>query len=70
MISLIILIVFSFFPLSSMHLINNVIKHGIKDPGGIEFLNIRLPEEEWFSQKLDHFDPTNERTWLQVNFYV
>lgn len=65
MISLIVLIVFSFFALSSMHLVNNVNKYGIKDPGGVEFLNIRLPAEEWFSQKLDHFDPTNERTWSQ-----
>lgn len=28
-----------------------------------------LPEEQWFTQQLDHFDPTNQRTWKQVGFF-
>uniref|UniRef100_A0A1B6CAA8 Serine protease K12H4.7 n=1 Tax=Clastoptera arizonana TaxID=38151 RepID=A0A1B6CAA8_9HEMI len=27
-----------------------------------------LPEDEWFSQMLDHFDPTNENVWMQRYF--
>lgn len=27
-----------------------------------------LPEEQWFTQMLDHFDPTNARTWKQRYF--
>lgn len=27
-----------------------------------------LPESQWFLQKLDHFDPTDGRTWKQVGF--
>lgn len=26
----------------------------------------QLPEEQWFKQKLDHFDPTNLKEWDQV----
>lgn len=25
-----------------------------------------LPPDEWFTQKLDHFNPTDERVWQQV----
>lgn len=25
-----------------------------------------LPEDMWFQQNLDHFDPTNMQTWQQV----
>lgn len=28
---------------------------------------VQLPPDQWFEQKLDHFDPTNKKTWLQVN---
>ena len=28
--------------------------------------NISLPPDEWFEQQLDHFDPTDTRTWEQV----
>ncbi|XP_046667606.1 putative serine protease K12H4.7 isoform X2 [Homalodisca vitripennis] len=27
--------------------------------------NIALPPDKWFTQILDHFDPTNTRTWMQ-----
>ncbi|XP_046391144.1 putative serine protease K12H4.7 [Ischnura elegans] len=30
--------------------------------------NVRYPPEEWFNQKLDHFNPTDERTWSQRFF--
>lgn len=26
-------------------------------------------EDEWFVQKLDHFNPTDTRTWNQVKLY-
>ncbi|XP_073975954.1 putative serine protease K12H4.7 isoform X1 [Rhodnius prolixus] len=26
---------------------------------------VQLPPDQWFEQKLDHFDPTNKKTWLQ-----
>jgi hypothetical protein len=26
-----------------------------------------LAPEQWFEQKLDHFNPTDNRTWKQVN---
>uniref|UniRef100_A0A0K8SCN3 Serine protease K12H4.7 n=1 Tax=Lygus hesperus TaxID=30085 RepID=A0A0K8SCN3_LYGHE len=32
-------------------------------PGFVE--KSSLPPDEWFQQKLDHFDPTNPRTWWQ-----
>lgn len=28
----------------------------------------RLPPDQWFTQKLDHFNPTDERVWQQVSF--
>lgn len=28
--------------------------------------NLILPADEWFTQILDHFDPTNEEEWQQV----
>lgn len=27
---------------------------------------VKLPPDEWFDQKLDHFDPMNNVTWKQV----
>lgn len=26
---------------------------------------LTLPPDEWYTQKLDHFDPTNNKTWQQ-----
>ena len=26
----------------------------------------QLPKEQWFDQKLNHFDPVDTRTWKQV----
>lgn len=28
---------------------------------------ISLPEEQWFTQRLDHFNPTDAHVWKQVN---
>ena len=28
-----------------------------------------LPPEQWFTQQLDHFNPTNQQTWKQVRFF-
>lgn len=33
-------------------------------PGGARSYN--LPPAQWFKQKLDHFTPTDTRTWKQV----
>lgn len=30
--------------------------------------NYKLPPDQWFDQTLDHFNPTDERTWKQVSF--
>ncbi|KAK9499853.1 hypothetical protein O3M35_002811 [Rhynocoris fuscipes] len=27
--------------------------------------DVPLPPDQWFKQKLDHFDPTNTKTWMQ-----
>lgn len=45
-------------------------QHGLLDPDGDEFLNKHLPGEEWFTQKLDHFNTADEHTWSQVNSFV
>lgn len=30
----------------------------------------KLIEDNWFEQNLDHFDPTNTKTWKQVNILI
>lgn len=32
--------------------------------------NHELPPDQWFTQKLDHFNPTDDRTWQQVIFCI
>lgn len=44
---------------------NNKLKIGIGDPKSSDLFN-ELPEDKYFSQKLDHFDSTDETTWRQV----
>ncbi|XP_071446334.1 putative serine protease K12H4.7 [Hetaerina americana] len=39
---------------------NNKLLRGPGEPP-----NVKYPPEEWFSQKLDHFKPTDGRTWNQ-----
>lgn len=29
-------------------------------------LGVESDEDLWFKQKLDHFEPTNDKTWKQV----
>lgn len=36
---------------------------------GLQGENVDLPEDEWFEQLLDHFNPTNAATWKQ-RFYT
>lgn len=69
MITLVVFILFSFFALSSTYSVN-MYQHGLKDPEGDEFLSKHLPGEEWFTQKLDHFNTADEHTWSQVNSFV
>lgn len=44
-------------------------KHGMLGTPAIHpelFSSLQLPEEQWFDQKLNHFDPVDTRTWKQV----
>jgi len=50
--------------LSKAYLVNNVNKLGIGVPAGAQFAAV--PNIEYYTQKLDHFDPTNQNTWQQV----
>lgn len=43
---------------------NNKLKVGIGNPELSDLYE--LPEDKYFSQNLDHFDPTDETTWPQV----
>ncbi|XP_065205171.1 putative serine protease K12H4.7 [Planococcus citri] len=51
---------------SSAYFLNGRSNHGVGEPyiprTGYQIV---LPEDQYFEQKLDHFDPTNEDTWLQ-----
>ncbi len=53
------------FAFSQSYLLNNKNRLGIGVPHAPK-LGDRLPKEEYFLQKLDHFNPTDETTWLQV----
>jgi len=39
---------------------------GLGEPNSPESLRTLNIEDEWFIQKLDHFNPTNNKTWKQV----
>jgi len=39
-----------------------IFRQGLRDP---PLTNDPLPEEKWFTQQLDHFRPTESRTWKQ-----
>lgn len=41
--------------------------------GNLQLQNVnvsleKLPSDQWFNQKLDHFDASNTETWKQVSF--
>lgn len=38
--------------------------------GAPETNKTTLPPEEWFEQTLDHFNPTDGRTWKQVSIQL
>ena len=40
---------------------------GVEDPGIGKSLTSAAPKEQYFSQRLNHFDPTDQTTWLQVS---
>lgn len=52
--------------LAASYRMNNKLKVGLGNPKQSENLLDPLPEEQWFNQKLNHFDPTDETTWQQV----
>lgn len=31
-----------------------------------EYNSLKTPEDQWFTQYLDHYDVTNDNTWKQV----
>jgi len=33
----------------------------------VSSLPMTLPDAQWYEQRLDHFDPTNSKTWKQVS---
>lgn len=39
---------------------------GLGEPNEPELLKAMDAEDEWFIQKLDHFNHTDNRTWKQV----
>lgn len=45
----------------------NDILIGLGEPNSPPSFRTLITEDEWFIQKLDHFNPTNNRTWKQVN---
>lgn len=51
---------------SSAYLFNRRLNRGVGEPyiSRYSYKDV-LPEDQYFSQKLDHFDPTNEDSWLQ-----
>jgi len=40
---------------------------GIGEPNEPKLLKTADAEDEWFIQKLDHFNHTDKRTWKQVS---
>jgi hypothetical protein len=42
---------------------------GVGEPNTPENKNVNDVKDKWFIQKLDHFNPTDGRTWKQV-FYL
>lgn len=42
---------------------------GLGEPNSPENRNIFDVEDKWFEQNLNHFDPTDGRTWKQVLNY-
>lgn len=43
---------------------------GLGQPNTPENINEMEFEDNWFVQKLDHFNPTDNRTWKQVQTIV
>lgn len=41
-------------------------KYGNLGEPTLSFKTYVLPEEQWFTQHLDHFNPTDARVWKQV----
>ena len=44
-------------------------KGGMLVAPAAEHVNQKLPEAHWFTQRLDHFDDSNTKTWQQRFFY-
>lgn len=63
-------LVFIKFSLGSLHFLRGRPRGGMllapSFPSGV---NVKLPEAQWFTQRLDHFDDSNIRTWQQRYFY-
>ena len=48
-------------------LLHGRLQHGMLPPPRVEQA-ITVGEEQWFPQRLDHFDPLNNMTWQQRYF--
>jgi hypothetical protein len=70
-IKLIILIIFNLELIYSTRLFHHggpMTKYKMLSLRAMEGVNqTTLPKEQWFQQKLDHFNPLDNRTWKQVN---
>jgi len=66
----VVLIIFNFGDIFSSRLFfrgRPLTKHGMLGiPKSIKIDEYELPKDEWFKQKLDHFNPVDKRTWKQV----
>lgn len=43
---------------------------GLGEPNAVENKTLNEFEDKWFVQKLDHFNPTDTRTWKQVSSFL
>ena len=49
-------------------LLHGRLQHGMLTPPRVEQGAITVGEEQWFPQRLNHFDPLNNMTWQQRYF--
>lgn len=65
-----ILYIFMFFSFSEAFLFNHENKHGVGVPFMSNFSYYFQYEEQFFNQKLDHFNPTDKTLWSQVSILM
>ncbi|XP_068729188.1 putative serine protease K12H4.7 [Montipora capricornis] len=67
----IILLVFTNVSIASLHFLRGRPRGGMLGAPEVNsnVANKNLPEAQWFTQRLDHFDDSNTHTWQQRYFY-